>query len=115
MTSALPAASLSDQVPLVPWRVNCGACLPIAILLMLALYGFENGIQIQVIAKIHEFLAQHPDMQTTRHIHDHLYRKHRSAGMRSRVGARRKFGDVDAALREEPRKSRDDAGLVEAH
>src|ERR1700675_4550322 len=103
MTSALPVPSLSDQVPLVPSRVNGGAFCPISSLLMLTLHRFENGIQIQMIAEIHELLAQHSDMQATRYIYDHLHGKHRSSGMRSRVGARRKFGDVDAALREEPR------------
>src|SRR5271169_706646 len=110
MTSALPAASLSDQVPSVPSRVNCGAFLPISILLMLTLHGFENGVQIQMIAEIHELLAQHTDVQPARHVDDHLHRKHRSAGMRGRIRACRKLRDVDAALREESRQSRDDAG-----
>src|SRR5208283_5648936 len=81
----------------------------------LTLHGFENGIQIQVIAEIHELFTQYPDMQTAWHIHDHLHGKHRSAGMRSRVRARREFRDVDAALREESGESRDYASLVEAH
>src|SRR5271168_891832 len=81
----------------------------------LTLYWFENGIQIQVIAKIHELFAQYANMQATRHVHDHLNGKHRSAGMRSRIGARRKFGDVDAALREKSGESGHYAGLVEAH
>src|SRR5271155_1503642 len=100
MTIALPAASLSDQVAFVPSRVNGGAFLPISVLLMLTLHRFENGVQIQMIAEIHEFLAQYPDMQTARHVDDHLYGKHRCAGMRSRIRARRKLGDVDATLRE---------------
>src|SRR6202051_4865212 len=103
MTTALPAPSLKDQLPPVPSRVNGGAFLPTSILLMggSTFYGFKNGVQVQVVAEIHELLAQHPDVQPTRHVHDHLHRKHRRAGMGGRIRASRQFGDVHPALRKE--------------
>ena len=69
-----------------------------------AFYRFENGVQVQVIAEVHELLAQHPDVQPARHVHDHLHGEHRRAGMRGGIGARRQLGDVDAALRRRIRK-----------
>src|SRR5579863_9472822 len=101
MTTAAPLASSSDQVPAVPSRLNGGAFLPISILLMalLTLHGFENGVQIQVIAEVHEFFAQYTDVQAAGDIDDHLHGEHRRAGVCGGVGARRQLGDVDAALR----------------
>src|SRR5580698_10947605 len=116
MTTAEPLASSSDLVPAVPSRVNGGAFLPISILLMtwLTLHGFKNGIQIQVIAEVHEFFAQYADVQAAGDIHDHLHGEHRGAGVRGGIRARRQLGDVDAALRKESREPGDDPGLIEA-
>src|SRR5579863_8877764 len=117
MTTGPPAPSLNDQLPLVPSRVNGGAFLPISMVFIVgsAFYGFENGIQVEVVAEIHELLAQHADVQPARHVHDHLYREHQRTGMRSGVRAGRQFRDVHAALRKESGETRDDARLVEAH
>src|SRR5271163_1636873 len=114
MTTAPPVASLKDQRPPVPSKVNGGAFLPTSRVVMLGstFYGFENSVQVQVIAEIHELLAQHPDVQPARHIHYHLHREHRRAGMRRRLRTRRQFGDIHPALRKESGKARDDAGLV---
>src|SRR5258707_12811237 len=114
MTPAPPLPSSSDQVPPVPSSVKDGAFLPISILLMalLALHGFKNGVQIQVIAEIHEFFTQYPDMQAAWNIDDHLHGKHWSARMGGCVRASRQLGDVDAALREESGEPRDDPGLI---
>src|SRR5580704_17343597 len=115
MTTAVPLPSSSDQLPAVPSRVKDGAFLPISILLMslLTLHGFKNGIQIQVIAEVHEFFPQYTDVQTAGDIHDHLHREHRSAGVRGGVRARRQLRDVDAALGKESGEAGDDPGLIE--
>src|ERR1700734_4359666 len=114
MITAEPLASSSDQVPAVPSRVNGGAFLPISILLMtwLTLHGFKDGIQIQVIAEVHEFFPQYTDVQAAGDIHDHLHREHRSAGVRGGVRARRQLRDVDSALGKESGEAGDDPGLI---
>src|ERR1700688_106118 len=114
MTTGLPAPSLNDQLPLVPSRLNGGAFLPTSMVFIVGstFYGFENGVQVEVIAEIHELLAQHADVQPARDVHDHLHREHRRTGMRSGVRAGRQFRNVHAALRKESGKTRDDARLV---
>ncbi len=47
-------------------------------------------------------------------IDGHLHGEHRRAGMRCGVAARRDFGDLDFARREEAAQAVHDAGLIEA-
>ncbi len=77
--------------------------------------GFENGVEVELIAQIHEFLAQRRDVNLARDVDDHLYGKHWRAGVSGRVAARVQLGDVDAAGAEETRQVVHDARLVQAH
>src|SRR6185437_16625918 len=110
MTSLLPAASFSLQVPPpVMGSEKSGTLFP-GFSLDIALSGFdrfEDRIEVERVAELHELLAQVRDVDAARYVHDHLHREHRRAGMRRRVAARRYLGDVDAAAREEARQSRD--------
>src|SRR5262247_2410165 len=106
MTSLLPAASLSLQVPPpVMGSEKSGTLLP-GFSLDIALSGFhrfEDRIEVERVAELHELLAQVRDVDAARHVHDHLHREHRRARVRSRIAARRHLRDVDAAAREKAR------------
>src|ERR1700735_2438305 len=78
-------------------------------------YRFEDGIEVQRIAELHELLAQMRNMNAAPHVYDHRHREHRGARVRGRVAARGDFRDVDAARGEEPRQPRDDAALIQTH
>ena len=60
-------------------------------------HRFEDGIEVERVAELHELLAQVRDVDAARHVDDHLHGEHRRAGVRGRVAARGDFRDVDAA------------------
>src|ERR1700728_2462018 len=106
----MPCARPSAQAPSVPSKLKAGALFPTAILLMLLrspyasiLHRLGYGVQIQMIAEVHEFLAQHADVQAARHIDDQLHGEHGRAGVRRGIRARGELGDIDAPLRAKPR------------
>jgi hypothetical protein len=39
----------------------------------LGLHGFEDGVEIELIAQVHELLAQRRDVNLARDVDDHLY------------------------------------------
>ena len=41
--------------------------------IFLGLHGFENGVEVELVAQIHEFLAQRRDVNLARDVHHHLY------------------------------------------
>src|SRR5439155_9588312 len=58
---------------------------------------FEDGVEIECVAELHELLAQVRDVDATRHIDDHLHGEHGRAGVGRGVAAGRDFRDIDAA------------------
>src|ERR1700756_3152459 len=71
----------------------------------------EYGVEVERVAELHELLAQVCHVDAAWHVDDHLHGEHRRAGVSRGVAAGRDFRDVDAAGREKPRQSRDDAAL----
>src|SRR5580704_9149745 len=98
-------------------RENSGTLAPglIVIISTSGFYRFEDGIEVERIAELHEFLAQVRDVDAARYVDDHLHREHRRAGMGGRIAAGGDFGDVDAARGEESGQARDDAALIQTH
>src|ERR1700733_9067464 len=103
----MPSARPSAQAPSVPSKLKAGAFFPTSILLMLLrlaegsiLHRLEYGVQVQMIAEVHELLAQHADVQAARHVDDELHGEHGRPGVRRGIRARGELGDIDAPLRE---------------
>src|SRR6056297_3022517 len=71
-------------------------------------HGFEYGVQVVLVAHLHELFAKLGDVDTLRHADVHLHGEHGRTGVGRRVAAGAEFGDVDAPAREE-------AGDIEHH
>ena len=73
----------------------------------------HDGVDVELVAEVHELLAQSRDMDRRRDVDGHLHGEHRRAGVRRGIAARGDFADFDFASREEAAQAVHDAGLVE--
>jgi hypothetical protein len=49
------------------------------------LHRFQDRVEIQLVAQIHELLAQRGDVYLGGDVHDHLHGKHRGSGVRGGI------------------------------
>src|SRR5690348_7117846 len=78
------------------------------------LHGLHDRIDVQLVAKIHEFLAQARDMDARRNVDEHLNGEHGRTRMSGRIAAGAYLADLDFSSREEAAEAVYDARLIEA-
>jgi len=86
----------------------------LGVLMSSGFHRFENGIEVERIAELHELFAQVRNMDATRNIDDHLHREHRRARVSRGIAAGGDLRNIDTAAGEKAGQSRHDAGLIEA-